>query len=87
MLMTREAGNSLFFSTLAFLGLPFLLKSARVPPQNIPESESELVGRTGQTWDTAGNLTDMLDQSITQISEIKFNISLKRKKIALRKSS
>lgn len=66
----REAGNSPFFLTLAFLGLPSLLKSAGVPLQNISESESELVGRTGQTWDTAGNLTDMLNQSINSDIEI-----------------
>lgn len=51
---------------------------------NTLESESELMGRKRQTWDTAGNLTDMLNQSITRILEIKFKISLKRKKSSVK---
>lgn len=75
-----DAGNSLFFLTLAFLGLPLFLKSAGVPLQNISKSEAELMGRERQTWDTAGNLTDMLSQSMTQKLEIKFKISFQKKK-------
>lgn len=81
-----DEGNSLFLLTLAFLGLYFFLKSAGVPLQNISKSDAKLMGKKkGQTWDRAGNLTDMLSQTTTQKLEIKFKFSFKKK--VLHKSS